>query len=148
MYRPPSYNNVIIFFEELTKSVCKALNTYDNIIVMGDFNIHTNKNETIGHDKLDVFCDTLSLTNLLKSDTCYTNNHKSTTDLLLTNKPRSFQFTSVTETSLSDYHRLITTFMKSQYPKLKPKIIHYRNFKNSRSQNSLPMPKMQIFLLK
>ena len=129
VYRPPSYNNVIIFFEELTKSVCKALNTYDNIIVMGDFNIHTNKNETIGHDKLDVFCDTLSLTNLLKSDTCYTNNHKSTIDLFLTNKPRSFQFTSVTETGLSDYHRLITTFMKSYFSRLKPKIIHYRNFK-------------------
>ena len=96
---------------------------------MGDFNIHTNKNETIGHDKLDVFCDTLSLTNLLKSDTCYTNNHKSTIDLLLTNKPRSFQFTSVSETCLSDYHRLIATFMKSYISRLKPKIIHYRNFK-------------------
>ena len=42
VYRPPSYNNLIIFFEELTKSVCKALNTYDNIIVMGDFNIDIN----------------------------------------------------------------------------------------------------------
>ena len=115
---------------------------------MGDFNIDINKDEVKGHDKLDVFCNTLNLTNLVKSDTCFTNNHKSTIDLFLTNKPRSFQFTSVTETSLSDYYRLITTFMKSQYPKLKPKIIHYRNFKNSRSQNSLSMPKMQIFLLK
>ena len=63
------------------------------------------------------FCNTLNLTNLVKSDTCFTNNHKSTIDLFLTNKPSSFQFTSVTETGLSDYHRL------------KPKIIHYRNFK-------------------
>ena len=129
VYRPPSYNNLIIFFEELTKSVCKSLNTYDNIIVMGDFNIDINKNEAIGHDKLDVFCNTLNLTNLVKSDTCFTNNHKSTIDLFLTNKPRSFQFTSVTETGLSDYHRLITTFMKSYFSRLKPKIIHYRNFK-------------------
>ena len=119
VYRPPSYNNLTIFLEELTKSVCKALNTYDNIIVIGDFNIDINKGEAIDHDKLDVFCDTLNLTNLVKSDTCYTNNHKSTIDLFLTNKPRSFQFTSVTETGLSDYHRLITTFMKSHFSRLK-----------------------------
>ena len=129
VYRPPSYNNLIIFFEELTKSVCKALNRYDNIIVMGDFNIDINKDDAIGHDKLDVFCDTLNLTNLVKSETCYTNNHKSTIDLFLTNKPRSFQFTSVTETGLSDYHRLIATFIKSHFSRLEPKIIHYRNFK-------------------
>ena len=129
VYRPPSYNNLIIFFEELTKSVCKSLNTYDNIIVMGDFNIDVNKNEAIGHNKLDIFCNTFNLTNLFKSDTCFTNNHKSTIDLFLRNKPCSFQFTSVTETGLSDYQRLITTFMKSYFSRLKPKIIHYRNFK-------------------
>ena len=129
VYRPPSYNNLIIFFEELTKSVCKSLNTYDNIIVMGDFNIDINKNEAIGHDKLDVFCNTLNLTNLVKSDTCFTNNHKSTTDLFLTNKPCSFQFTSVTETGFNNYHRLITFFIKSYFSKLKPKIIHHCNFK-------------------
>ena len=49
MYRPLSYNNLIIVFEELTKSVCMALNTYDNVIVIGDFNIDANKDEGIGH---------------------------------------------------------------------------------------------------
>ena len=96
---------------------------------MGDFNIDINKDDAICHDELDVFCDTLNLTNLVKSETCYTNYHKSITDLFLTNKPRSFQFTSVTETGLSDYHILITTFMKSHFSRLKSKIIHYRNFK-------------------
>ena len=69
-------------------------------IIMDDFNSHV-KGEDIGHDKLDAFCDTLNLTNLVKADTCYSNNHKSTTDLFLTNKPHSFQFTSVTETGLN-----------------------------------------------
>ena len=32
-----------------------TLNIYDNIIVMGDFNIDVNKGEGIGHDKLDAF---------------------------------------------------------------------------------------------
>ena len=90
---------------------------------MDDFNNDINKDETTGHCKLDVFSDTLNLTNLVKSDTCYTSNHKFTTDLFLTNKPWSFEFTSVTETGISDYHRLITTFMKSHFSRLKPKII-------------------------
>ena len=49
MYSPPSYNNPIVFFEELTKSVCMALSTYNNIIVMGGFNIDVSKDEGIGH---------------------------------------------------------------------------------------------------
>ena len=54
------------------RPVCMALNTYDNIIVMGVFNIDINKDEGIDHDKLDVFCDTLNLTNLVKSETLRT----------------------------------------------------------------------------
>ena len=96
---------------------------------MGVFNVDINKDDAIGHYKLDVFCDTLNLTNLVKSETCYPNNHKSAIVIFLTNKPRSYQFTSVTETGLSDYHRLITTLMKSHFSSSKPKIIHYRNFK-------------------
>ena len=38
--------------------------------------------------------------------------HKSLIDLILTNKPLSFQRTQVTKTNLSDYHKLITTFFK------------------------------------
>ena len=81
VYRLPSYNNTLIFCEELTKSVCMALKAYHNIRVIGDFTIDVNKGEGIGHDKLDVFCDTLNLTNLLNSGLCYTSNHKSTIGL-------------------------------------------------------------------
>ena len=104
---------------------------------MDDFNIDINKDESIGHGKLDVFCDNLNLTNLVKSDTCYTNNHKSTIDLFLTNNIRSFQFAILTEAGLSDYHRLITTFMNSDFSRLEPKIIHYCNFKRFDEQKFL-----------
>ena len=49
---------------------------------MSGFNIDVNKDEGIGHDKLAIFCDKFNLTNFVKSETCYTNNYKSTTDLL------------------------------------------------------------------
>ena len=126
-----SYGNFIIFFEELIKSLWMALNTYDNIIVMGNFNIDVNKDEGIGH-KLGVFCCTLNLTNLVKSDKCYTNNHNNWP--ILKNKPRSFQFAIATKTDLSDYHGIITTFMKPHFSRLKPKIIHYLDFKRFDAQ--------------
>ena len=57
-----------------------ALSKYDNIMAMSDFNIDVNKDGGIGHDKFDVFCNTLNLTNPVKSETCYTNNDRSKID--------------------------------------------------------------------
>ena len=34
------------------------------------------------------------------------------------------------ETALSDFHKLVSTFFKSHYSRLKPKIVYYRNYKN------------------
>ena len=80
---------------------------------MGDFNTDTKKDNSIPYDKQEEFCDTFNLANLVKSETCFINNHKSTIGLILTNKQRSFQITNVTETGVSDCHKLFTTFMKS-----------------------------------
>ena len=72
----------------------------------------------------------LNLTNLAGTEACVTNSHKSTIDLILTNKPSSFQKTMATETGLSDFHKLVSTFFKSHYSRLKPKTVYYRNYKN------------------
>ena len=97
---------------------------------MGDFNIDIN---TAGMDvyKLDEFCNVFDLTNLIKTEKCCTENQKSTIDLFLTNGSLSFQKTRTTETGISDYHKLILTFFKSHYTRLKLRIIYYRNYKNS-----------------
>ena len=104
---------------------------------MGDFNIYIKKENSTACDKLEEFCDTFNLTNLVKLETCFMNNHKSTADLILTNKPRSLQITNVTETSVSDCHKLITTFMKSHISRLKPQNVHYRNYKNLNEEKFL-----------
>ena len=49
----------------------------------------------------------------------------------------SFQRTQVAETSLSDYHKLITTFFKSRLQRHKPENICYRNYKNFSESASL-----------
>ena len=47
----------------------------------------------------------------------------------MTNKPFGFQKSRVTETGISDFHKLISVFSKSHFSRLKPKTITYRNYK-------------------
>ena len=77
------------FFDEITGCLGKAAVKYQNIIIMGDFHIDI-KNKRSVYGKLDTFCDLFNLTNLIHSETCLMKNHKSTIDLFLTNKPKSF----------------------------------------------------------
>ena len=96
---------------------------------MGDFNIDV-KSKSLGYDKLDKFCDLFNLTKLIKSKICFTKNHKSLIDLFLTNTHLSFQKTHASETGLSDYHKVITTFFKTNFSCQRPKVLSYRNYKN------------------
>ena len=43
VYRPPSSTNIDTFFAELAVFLSKAVNKFDNLIVMGDFNIDITK---------------------------------------------------------------------------------------------------------
>ena len=77
IYRPPNYNNLSTFFDEITLSLNKAALKFENFIVMGDFSIDVNVSEP-GKDKLDEFCNLFYLTDLVKKVICCTNNHRST----------------------------------------------------------------------
>ena len=91
------YFFVSFFFCLLTACLNKAAVKYKNIIIMGDFNLDI-KNKVLGYGKLDTFCDLFNRTNLIPSETCLVKNQffyskinqKSTIDLFLTNKPKSF----------------------------------------------------------
>ena len=52
VYRPPESSNFSTFFEELT-SLSKAILKYENLLIMGDFNIDM-KSKSLYYDKLDV----------------------------------------------------------------------------------------------
>ena len=93
IYRPPNHNSLSTFFDETTLSLNKAALKFKHSIVMGDFNIDVNASGS-GKNKLDEFCNLFDLTNLVREVTCCTNNHRSTIDLILTNRPDSFQKTS------------------------------------------------------
>ena len=78
---------------------------------------------------MSTFCDLFNFANLTHSETCLMINHKSTIDRFSTNKLKLFFKTRTTEPGLSDYHKLVSTFFKLKAPRLKPKVIFYRNYK-------------------
>ena len=102
---------------------------YENLLIICDFNINK-KRKRLEYDKLDESFDLFHRTNLRKSETCFAKNLKSLVDLLLLNIPLSIQEAHVKETGLSDYHKLITTFLKIYFSGLRPKVLSYRNYKN------------------
>ena len=76
------------------------------------------------------FCEKYKLPNLVKHPTCFKNpENLSSMDLLLTNKPLSFQTITVIETGLCDFHKMIVAVMKMHFPKIKPRVIKYRKYK-------------------
>ena len=114
-----------------------ALDEYDDVMIIGDTNIDTHDIHHPGYTKLISFCDVFGLFNLVKDKTCFTKNRCSSIDVMLTNKPRYFQNTSVFETGLGDFHGLVLTAMKIHIPRLKPKIIEYRRYKKVNSEKFL-----------
>ena len=61
---------------------------------MGDFDMDI-KCKGVRLNNLSDFCDLFFLKNILKSETCSTKTHASLIDLILTNKPSSFNKTLV-----------------------------------------------------
>ena len=110
IYRPPNSQNLIHFFNELPDSLSKANESYENFIVMGNFNTDIGISNS-DHVKLEQFCSLFNLQSLIKKETCITKANKSTIDLILTNKPLSFQSSSAIVTGLSDHHKLIALFV-------------------------------------
>ena len=95
---------------------------YENIIPLGDFNV---KEKNICD-----FMSTYNLKSIVKQKACSKNpDNPSCIDLIQTNSPRSFQDSSVFETGLSDFHKLTNTVLKQYFPKPKPKIVNYRDYR-------------------
>ena len=96
------------FFNELTETLSKAVNNYENIIVIGDLNIDVSDPDKDRNNYLSDFVDTSSLTNLINRNICH-------------NRPNYFQKTSAVVTGHSDFHKMIISCLKTTFKKIPPK---------------------------
>ena len=69
-YRPPQENNKYVFFNESNETLSKAVNSYENITVIGDLNIDVSDPDKDRNNYLSDFVDTFSLSNLINRKIC------------------------------------------------------------------------------
>ena len=122
------YNNYKMNISSFLNCIGPTLDHYmsslERFILLGDFNSEVNEND------LREFCDTYHLQNLVKEPTCFKNPaNPSSIDVILTNKPLSFQNTTILESGLSDHHKLTATVLKTFVPKRAPYQIKYRDYR-------------------
>ena len=85
------------------------------------------------------------MSNLVEDYPSFTKTHKSSIKLILTNKEHSFQLTKATDSGVSDFHLLISTFTKAQTTGLPLKTILCRDFKNFNEKAFLEDVKLKHF---
>ena len=121
----PNKSMICNHLEILSKILEHYQPLYDNIVVLGDFN-----SECINYHMQD-FCSVFNLSSLIKEKTCFKSlDNPSCIDLILTNRPQSFQNSNVIETGMSDFHKLTITVLKTSFRKKPAKIISYRSYTN------------------
>ena len=126
----PHKSNISNHLHHLNKGLDVYLKSYDNILIMGDFNSEFSEN------CLNSFCNVNSLKTLYRGPTCFKNpSNPSCIDLFLTNRQQGFQQTHAIETGISDFHKMVVTVMKTHYKKQKAKTIQYRNYKHFHEQS-------------
>ena len=120
----PKKNLIANHLKCIGRNLDSQLGQYENFILMGDFNVEPND------ANMKDFCQIYGCRNIVKDKTCFKNPINPTCiDLIITNRPKSFQESEVIETRLSDFHKMSLTVMKVFYNKQKPKIIQYRKYK-------------------
>ena len=90
----PQKSNIGKHLNIISRLLDELSNKYENIVLLGDFKAYVD-------EALRTFCKFYSLHSLIKQPTCFKNPEKpGCIDLILTNKPRSFQTECVIETGL------------------------------------------------
>ena len=95
---------------------------------MADINIYFHDPNSRGLGNSIALCETYNLKNLIKTKTCFTKNHTSSIDVILTNRSKSFHTTLTCETGISDHHHLVARFMRTHLVRLNPKKCYIDKF--------------------
>ena len=132
VYRPPSQNSEY-FLHELYKMIDYFSVSYDNHVIIDDFNLEPSTG------LLKNFMNSNVLYNLINVDMCF-KDKRACIDLILSNRKYSFKNTNTNtntfkntntfEPGLSDHHHMIYTMLKSTFEKAEPIKLTYRDYKN------------------
>jgi len=120
----PHVDNINSHLELLQNSL-DSIGDHDRLLLLGDFNCEIDKH------KMPEFLASRELSSLINEPTCFKNaENPKCIDLMLTNYQRSFQGSSSVSNSLSDFHNITISVLKTTFEKCPPKAIIYRCYKN------------------
>ena len=120
----PHKNLIVAHLREIQVALDVLSSKCENIIIIGDFNSEPKESAMID------FCQPYKMENLINNFTCYKNPNKPTCiDLMLTNKPRFFNNSSVVETGPSNFLKMTLVVMRACFVKQTPKVVYYRDYK-------------------
>ena len=111
----PHREKITPHLRNISTALDKLSTDYENVTRLGYFNVE------IEEKNLYKLMSVHNLKTLIKQKTCFKN-----PELV-------FQNSSVFETGLSDFHKLTITVLKQYFPKLKSKVVNYRDYRNFRN---------------
>ena len=107
------------------RSLDLQLGQYKSFFLISDFSVVAND------VTMKNFCQICSCNNIVKDKTSFKNPENPLwVDLIIANRLKSFQWSTLIETGLSDFHETSLTIMKVFYSKENAKVIQYRKYKN------------------
>ena len=122
LYKLPSQNENY-FLDILSKDLRKQTCQYENVMLIGDFNL------TVNNKSLRLFMNAFNLDSLINKPTCFQSANPTCIDLTLTNKKILFKNSNVLVVGISDHHSFITAALRTQLIKGNAKMKMYRDYK-------------------
>ena len=122
LYKSPSQNENY-FLDILSKVLSKQTCQYENVMLIGDFNL------TVNNKNLRVFMNTFNLDSLINKPTCFQSANPTCIDLILTNQKSLFKNSSVLVVGISNHRSFITTALRAQLIKGNVKMRMNRDYK-------------------
>ena len=120
----PNKSMISHHMEALAKNMDLYSWTYESFIFLGHFNAG------MEHSALKDFWNLYSLKSLINKPTCRKNPSKLTCiNLIVTNRPKLFQSSNITETGLSHFHKMVVSIMKTTFVNLNKKLKITENIK-------------------
>ena len=108
IYKPPcTVDN--IFTTDMTRMLELLVIDYDNIMIAGDMKFNLLKGTSKQTESPRNIMDSFGLINLVKNPTCFKGDSPGLLDVILTNRPRCFQYTGTILDGVSDFHATFVT---------------------------------------
>ena len=133
IYRPPSAKTE--YYDNIVNVLDHIIDEHD-CIVMGDLNYNYVLDESLSTNPIHYLSQLYGLTQLVSEPTRITTSSSTLIDVILTTIPESHVCTGVIKLTLSD-HYLPYTILTCQAPKVPPKCITVRDFKNFNNDSFL-----------